>query len=59
LGNDPENNMQQQISCIIYSPCSKFIRREMRPQKGRFGVVPYVENKLFPSFAKIIKKIKN
>jgi len=33
----------------------------MRPQKGRFGVVPYVGNKLFPSFAKkkiiIIEKI--
>jgi len=24
----------------------------MRPRKGRFGVVPYVGNKLFPSFGK-------
>jgi len=31
----------------------------MRPRKGRFGAVPYVGNKLFPSFAKKIKKQKN
>jgi len=32
------------------------IRREMRQQKGRFGAVPYIGNKLFSSFAK--KKIE-
>jgi len=26
------------------------IRREMKSRKGRFGVVPHIGNKLFPSF---------
>jgi len=30
----------------------ELIRREMRLRKGRFEAVPYVENKLFPSFGK-------
>jgi len=28
----------------------------MRPGKGHFGVVPYIGNKLFPSFPKKIEK---
>jgi len=28
-----------------------FIKREMRPRKGRFGAIPHVGNKLFPSFS--------
>jgi len=42
----------------MFEPPLIGIRREMRPQKGRFGVVPYVGNKLFPSFAKKRKKLK-
>jgi len=32
------------------------IRREMSPLKGRFESVPYIGNKMFPSFGK--KKIE-
>jgi len=36
----------------MFEPPLIGIRREMRPRKGRFGAVPYIGNKLFPSFAK-------
>jgi len=35
------------------------IRREMRPRKGRFRVVPHVGNKLFPYFGGGKKLKKN